>query len=180
MGELREHWVNLRTATPSHRRVRLLAVLGALGFALSQAAAGGGGPVAWVGTVLLGLLVVVQPNGIMPAVFLVWAIASWWAGVDGPWHWALLPATWSLLVVHASASLAASVPPQATLPPTVLRRYALHTAVVALVTTVVWALAALVTTGAATGGPVPGILGLALLALALGGYLRLRERQQDG
>ena len=42
------------------------------------------------------------------------------------------------------------------------------------------ALAALVTTGAATGGPVPGILGLALLALALGGYLRLRERQQDG
>ncbi|ANS78503.1 hypothetical protein SGUI_1107 [Serinicoccus hydrothermalis] len=179
MGELREHWVNLRTATPSHRRVRLLAVLGALGFALSQAAAGGGGPVAWVGAVVLGLLVVVQPNGIMPALFLVWAIASWWAGVEGPWHWALLPATWSLLLVHASAALAASVPPQASVPASVLRRYAVHTGVVALVSTVVWALAALVTTGGDGGGPLPAVLGLALLALALVGYVRVRERQRQ-
>ncbi|WP_151524587.1 hypothetical protein [Serinicoccus kebangsaanensis] len=179
MGELREHWVNLRTATPSHRRVRLLAVLGALGYAASLAVAGGGGPVAWIGTVLLGALIVVQPNGIMPGFFLVWAVAGWWAGVPGPWHWALLPAAWSVLVVHASAALAASVPPQATVPASVLRLYAGRVGIVAMVTVVVWGLAALVTGAGDGGGALPSVVGLALLALSLVGYVRLRERQRQ-
>jgi len=179
--ELREHWVNLRTASPSHLRVRLVALLGAVGYALCLVAAGGGGPVAWIGTVVLGALVVVQPNGIMPAFFLLWAIAAWWAGVPGPWHWALLPAAWSLLLVHTSAALAASVPPQATVPRAVLRRYAVRVGVVAGVVTVFWALAALASGAREGGGPAPSVLGLALLAAALAGYARLRHlhRQDD-
>ncbi|WP_130014728.1 hypothetical protein [Serinicoccus sediminis] len=175
MGELREHWVNLRTATPSHLRVRLVALAGAVVVALSLAAAGGGGPVAWGGTVLLGALVVLQPGGIMPAFFLVWAIAAWWAGVPGPWHWALLPAAWGLLLVHAGAALAASVPPQATVPRAVVVRYAARVGVVAAAVTLVWGLAALAVGARSGGGPLPSVLGLALLAGALLGYVRLRR-----
>ncbi|KUG53744.1 hypothetical protein AVL62_02975 [Serinicoccus chungangensis] len=179
MGGLREHWVNLRTASPSHLRVRLVALAGSVVFALCLVAAGGGGPTVWVGTVVLGALVVAQPAGVMPALFLVWAIAAWWAAVPGPWHWALLPAAWSLLLVHASAALAASVPPQATVPRSVLVRYAARVGVVAAAVTLVWGLAALAAaggSGTAGVGPVPSIIGLAVLAAALLGYVRLRRR----
>lgn len=176
MGELREHWLNLRSAAPSHQRVRLVALLGAVGFALSLIAADAAGPVAWVGTVALGALVVYQPNGLMPTILVLWAIGAWWAGVDVTWHWALLPAAWSLLLIHASASLAASVPPQATVPRPVLLRYAVRTGIVAALTTLVWALAGALTAAPQVSGPMPGIVALALLAAALVGYVVLRQR----
>lgn len=176
MNELREHWANLRTATPSHRRVRLAALAGAALFALAFALAGAGGPVAWSGTVILGALIVYQPNGLMPVVFVLWAIGAWWAGVPQTWHWALLPAALGLLIVHAASALAASVPPQATLPGSVIRLYAGRVLLVAGATAVVWGVAGVLAQVSSRAlGALPGIVGLALLVAALLGYAQLRR-----
>lgn len=178
MAELLASWADLRSAHPTHLRVRLVALLGAGLFALSLALAGGGGPVAWAGILVLGALVVYQPTTLMPVVLAVFGVASWWAGVPGPWHWALLPAAWGLLLVHAAAALAASVPGQAPLPSSVLRVYAVRTGVVALVTAVVWAAAGLVVHGPVPEGlgVVPGIVGLATVVGGLVVYLRRTAR----
>lgn len=173
MRELRDLWTDLRSASATHVRVRLVSLVGALLFTLAYAAAGGGSPLAWGAMAVLGLLVVLQPHTLMPAVFLGFALASWWAGVQGPWHWALLPAALGLLLVHAGAALAASVPAQAGVPATVLRRWASRTGVVAALTAGVWGGAgalALLSSGA--GGALPGIVGLALLAACLALYVR--------
>lgn len=178
MGELREHWLNLRSATPSHTRLRLAALAGAGLVALSLMLAGAAGPVAWVGVLVLGALVVYQPNGAMPALFVVWSIGCWWAGTESTWHWALLPAAWGLLLVHASAALAASVPPQASLPRAVVVLTGQRVLLVGAATTVVWAVAGALVGGAGTGpGVIPGLVGLGVLAAALVAFVRLRERQ---
>lgn len=175
MPELAVYWAELRSASRSHLLVRALAVGGAVIFALSLALAGGGGPVAWAATAMLGLLVAFQPTTLMPVIFLLWAVGAWWAGVDGTWHWALLPAALALLLVHAAAALASSVPPQASIPESVLRLWAARCALVAGATAVVW-LAAGALSGVATsaGGALPGIVGLVVLAGGLLGYVRLR------
>lgn len=166
-------WTDLRSASRDQLTVRAAALAGALLFTGSFVLAGGGGPVSWVGLVLLSLLVVVQPHTIAPALFVVFAAASWWVGVDGRWHWALLPAALGLLLVHVGTALAASVPAQAPLPATVLRRWALRTGVVAAVTVGVWGAAGLlVALATGAGGALPGIVGLALAAACLVVYLR--------
>src|SRR5690606_2042078 len=85
-------WVDLRSASRDHLAVRLTSFAGALLFTLALALAGGGNPAAWALLVLLGGLVVLQPHTLTPGLFVVFGVASWWAGVDGRWHWALLPA----------------------------------------------------------------------------------------
>lgn len=168
MTELKGLWIDLLSASRSQLRVRLVAVAGALLFLLSFVAAGGGGWWSWGGMLLLGLALALNPVTLLPVAFVLFAIGSWWAGVDGTWHWALLPAALGLLLVHAGTALAASVPPQAALPRPVLRLYAERVALVAALVVLVWGLAGVVS-GVATGagGAVPGIVGLALLLAAL-------------
>lgn len=177
MRELVDYWVDLRSASRSHLRVRLVALLGAALFMVSMAAAGGGGPVAWAGLVVMGALVVYQPTTLMPTVFALFAVASWWAGVEGPWHWALLPAALGLLLVHASASLVSALPPQASVPTSLVRLWALRTLLVGAMTAAVWLLAALLV-GVATprGGALPGIVGLTVVTGALAYLARVRAR----
>lgn len=178
MGELTDYWIDLRSATPSHLRVRLVALAGAVLFMLSLVVAGGGGLTAWIGIVLLGALVVFQPTTLMPHVFALFAIGSWWAGVPGPWHWALLPAALGLLLVHAGAALASSMPPQATVPRSVRDLWAWRVAVVATGTVLVWLLAGLlVGIASPAGGAVPGILALAVLAVVLGYVVWMRSQE---
>ena len=177
MRDLLDLWVDLRSASRAHLAVRLLTLVGALVFTLAFALAGGGNPAAWTLLCVLGGLVVVQPHTLMPGLFLGFALASWWAGVEGPWHWALLPAALGLLLVHVGAALAASVPAQAPVPESVLRRWARRTVVVALATVGVWGAAGLLGTVATrTGGAVPGIVGLALAAGVLVLYVRQLRR----
>lgn len=172
MPELIEYWIDLRSASRSHLRVRLVALLGAALFMASFALAGGGGPVSWTGLVVMGALVAFQPTTLMPVVFVIFAIGSWWGEVAGPWHWALLPAAVGLLLVHASAALAASVPPQAPVPASVVRLYAARVGLVVGLTALAWLLAALLAGVSTTaGGALPGIVGLALLVAALVAYL---------
>lgn len=173
MTELRALWIDLVSATRTQLRVRLVAVAGAVLFLLSFIAAGGGGWWSWGGMLLLGLGLALNPVTLLPLTFVLFGIASWWAGVEGPWHWALLPATLGLLLVHAGTALAASVPPQAALPRSVLELYAVRVALVGALCVLVWGLAGVVS-GVATGagGAVPGIVGLALLVAALGYYVR--------
>lgn len=174
---MRELWTDLRSASRDQRAVRLACLLGALVFTVSFVLAGGGGPVSWTGLVLLGLLVVVQPHNVAPALFVVFAVASWWVGVDGPWHWALLPAALGILLVHVGSALAAATPAQAPLPASVRRRWLLRTGLVAAVTTGVWGVSGvLVTLASGAGGAVPGIVGLALAAVCLVVYLRSVQR----
>ncbi|GGK66540.1 hypothetical protein [Ornithinimicrobium pekingense] len=173
MRDLVDLWVDVRSASHDHLAVRLSSLAGALLFTLALALAGGGNPAAWALLTVFGGLVVLQPHTLMPGLFLVFAAASWWAGVDGGWHWALLPAALGLLLVHVGAALAASVPAQAPLPASVRRRWAVRTGVVAAVTTGVWGVAGLlqaVATG--EGGAVPGIVGLALVAGCLVLYVQ--------
>lgn len=177
MGELTDHWVELRSATPSHLRVRLVALGGAVLFMLALALAGGGGWVAWTGIVVMGGLTVLNPTTLMPTLFVVFGVASWWAGVEGPWHWALLPAALGLLAVHASASLAASMPAQASLPGSVVQLWLVRTGIVAALTAGIWLLVALLAGIASPrGGAVPGIIGLVVLVAALVSVDRARQR----
>lgn len=173
MTELRALWTDLASASRTQLGVRLVAVAGALIFLLSFVAAGGGSWWSWGGIALLGLALALNPVTLLPVTFVLFAIASWWASVEGPWHWALLPATLGLLLVHAGTALAASVPPQAALPRPVLSLYAGRVALVAGLVVLVWGLAGVVS-GVATGagGAIPGIVGLALLVAALFSYLR--------
>ncbi len=173
MRELLDLWVDLRSASRDHLAVRLVSLAGALLFTLALALAGGGNPAGWTVLAAFGALVVLQPHTLMPALFLVFAVASWWAGVDATWHWALLPAAVGLLLVHVGAALAASVPAQAPLPASVRRRWALRTGVVGAVTVGVWGAAGVLDAVATrAGGAVPGIVGLALAAGCLLLYLR--------
>lgn len=173
MTELKALWIDLASASRSHLGVRLVAVGGALLFLLSFVVAGGGGWWSWGGMLVLGLLLALNPVTLLPVVFVLFAIVSWWAGVEGPWHWALLPATLGLLLVHAGCALAASVPPQAPLPRSVTRLYAARVAVVAAASVLVWGLAGVVSgVATGTGGAIPGIVGLSLLVAALVYYVR--------
>lgn len=177
MRDLLDLWVDLRSASRDHLAVRLVSLAGSLLFTLALALAGGANPAGWAVLVLFGILVVLQPHTLMPGLFLVFAVASWWAGVHGPWHWALLPAALGLLLVHVGAALAAAVPAQSPLPGSVRRRWAVRTGVVAALTAGVWGAAGLldaVATGA--GGAVPGIVGLALVAGVLVLYVRQLRR----
>jgi hypothetical protein len=175
VGELTQHWVDLRSASRSHLGVRLVSLLGALLLTGSLAAAGAGNPLSLAATVLLGGLVVLLPTTLMPSVLVLWGVAVWWAGVDSTWHWALLPAAAGLLLVHVGAALASATPPQAPVPTSVLRLWAGRTALVAAATAVVWGFTgALAGRSGDGGGAVPGIVGLAVLTAALLAYLRLR------
>ena len=177
MRELIDYWIDLRSASRSHLKVRVVPLAGAAIFMLAMVAAGGGGPVAWAGLVILGALVVYQPTTLMPTIFSLFAVASWWAGVEGPWHWALLPAALGLLLVHAGASLSSSMPPQASVPPSVVELWAWRTLLVAGLTTVAWLVAALIVGIASPrGGAVPGIVGLAVLTAALAYVAQVRRR----
>lgn len=181
MTELRALWIDLFSASRGQLLVRAVAVGGALLFLASFVAAGGGGWWSWGGMLLLGLGLALNPVTLLPALFVLFAIASWWAGVEGPWHWALLPATLGLLLVHAGTALAASVPPQAALPRSVLHLYAVRVALVAALCVLVWGLAGVVS-GVATGagGALPGIVGLALLLGALAYYVRATRSAERG
>lgn len=175
MRELRELWVDLRSASRSHLQVRAGILGGALLFALAYALAGGGNVIAWLGLVALGLAVVLQPHTLAPGLFLGYAVASWWATVEAIWHWALLPAALGLLVLHTAAALCAAVPAQAPVPTTVVQRWAGRTGLVAALTVLVWGLAGLLTLRSDTDlGPLPGIVGLVVLAVLLAAYLRWR------
>lgn len=178
MRELLDLWSDLRSASRTHLMVRGAVLVGATVFAAAYALAGGGNPLAWAGLLVLGGLVVLQPHTLAPGLFLGYAVASWWATVETTWHWALLPAAGGLLVLHTAAALCASVPAQAPVPDTVLRRWAARTALVGAGAVLVWGLAGLLTLRRAEGlGAVPGIVGLAVLAAALAGYLRWRPSE---
>lgn len=175
MREFADLFIDLRTASRTQLTVRVATMLGAVLFLASYALAGGGTLLAWAGIFGLGALVVVQPHALAPGLFLTFAVASWWATVDAGWHWALLPAALGLLLVHSGAALCASVPAQAPLPRSVLRRWAGRGAVVALITVAIWGVAGLLTPRPGTDlGTIPGMLGLAVLAAGLLLYVRRR------
>lgn len=177
MRDLLDLWVDLRSASRTHLAVRTAVPGGALLFAVAYGLAGGGNPVAWLGLLALGLAVAVQPHTLAPGLFLGFAVASWWATVQTAWHWALLPAALGLLVLHTAAALCASVPAQAPIPPSVLRRWASRVGLVAAMTVAVWGVAGVLTLRTAESlGVLPGIVGLTVLVVGLVSYLRWRGR----
>ncbi|MGD8150353.1 hypothetical protein [Ornithinimicrobium sp. Y1694] len=179
MRELVDLWGDLRTSSRTHRYVRGGVLAGAALWVLAYIAAGGGNPWAWGGGIFIGVLAVIQPHTIAPGLFLGFGVASWWATVDGPWHWALLPAALGLVLLHTCAALCASVPAQAPIPESVLRRWLARLGLVSAVTVLVWGVAGALSTrtggeGAEALGAWPGIAGLAVLATGLVVYLRWR------
>ena len=179
MRDLLDLLVDLRSASRSHQAVRAAILAGALLYGIALALAGGGTTTGLVGLAVAAVLVVVQPHAVAPGLFFFLAIGLWLATTDGPWHWALLPASLGLVLLHTAAALCASVPAQAQLPEEVLRTWGARLGLVAAVTTGVWGVAGLL--GGATSaalGAVPGIVGLAVLAGGLVAYLRWRGRAE--
>ena len=174
-----ELWEDLRGASRDAWAVRSVILVGALLVALAFWAAGDVYPVLWVVQVGLAALVVLQPHTTMAFVYVLWVIGSWWAAVDVPWHWALLPAMLGLLLVHAGSALAASVPAQATVPVSVLRRWASRTALVGAVATGIWGMAGMLAQAGRTSGVLPALLGLVVLAMGLVSITWTRLRARD-
>lgn len=176
MRDLLDLLVDLRTASRSHQLVRALILVGGVLFCLGLFAAGGAGWANVTMALVVTLMVVVQPHTLAPGLFLAVTIGMWWAAVDG-WHWGLLPATLGVMLGHVAAALCASTPPQAVIPEVVLRSWASRSLLVAAVTVGVWGVAGLLTTRTWEGlGALPGIVGLAVLAAGLVGYLLWRGR----
>lgn len=139
-------------------------------------------PVWVVGVLLVALAAyVAQHPGSHLFGVLVGALAlHWLALVPTPTSttdWASVVAEAVLvLVVHASGALAASLPPQAPVPASSIRRWVRRVAVVVAACVPVWAVAAAVSTSAQPGQAVftyAAIAGTAVLALGV--YLGARE-----
>ena len=180
MREIADLVVDLRTASRSHLRVRALILVGAVLYLVGLLAAGGGG---WASGILFtttAVFAVVQPHSIAPSLCLTVAVGIWWASVEQTWHWGLLPAALGLLLTHTAASLCASTPPQAIIPPEVLRTWAARVGVVSAITLGVWGLAGLLLLRTSTAlGALPGLVGLFVVVLGLVGYLLWRGRGEQ-
>jgi hypothetical protein len=123
----------------------------------------------------------VRPQSWVVTVLVMGLVLNWLASVHVPaslGQWlALLLAGWLVLVVHLSASLAASLPGTAPIPAASLLTWARRGAAVSAMLVPVWALAA----GSGSQG-VPGEVGLtyaaiaAVALLALGAWVAMRRR----
>jgi hypothetical protein len=162
--------------------VRALIVLASLALvALSFAVAPQGILVLAVVLVALTAYAATHPESWLVTLLLVGLVLEWLATVPVPsslGQWlVLLVAAWCGLVVHLTASLAASLPGAAPIPAATVRRWLLRGATVGAVVVPVWALAAVSALQA-----VPGTVGLTYAALAgigllsLGVWLLGRER----
>ena len=129
--------------------------------------------VAAIGIVALTAYAAVEPDSVLVTV-LLGALALHWAAAvpvptsTGEWV-ALLGAAWAGLVLHLSASLAASLPGPAAVPAVSLRRWARRGALVAAATVPVWAVALLAGREGARGEvslTYAAIAAVALLAFA--------------
>jgi len=126
-----------------------------------------------IGIVALTVYAAVEPDSGLVTVLLGAQALHWAAAVPvptttGAWV-ALLGAAWSGLVLHLTASLAASLPGPAPVPVPSLRRWARRGAVVAAATVPVWAVALLAGQESARGQvslTYAAIAAIALLAFA--------------
>ena len=126
-----------------------------------------------IGIVALTVYAAVEPDSglvtvLLGAQALHWAAAVPVPATTGAWV-ALLGAAWSGLVLHLTASLAASLPGPAPVPVPSLRRWARRGAVVAAATVPVWAVALLAGQESARGQvslTYAAIAAIALLAFA--------------
>jgi hypothetical protein len=132
-------------------------------------------PIVVMAVVIVALTVyaAVEPDSVLVTVLLGAQALHWAAAVPVPTttgQWvALLAAAWSGLVLHLSASLAASLPGPAAVPAVSLRRWARRGALVAAATVPVWAVALLAGQEGAEGEvslTYAAIAAVALLAFA--------------
>lgn len=106
-------------------------------------------PIIVAAVVLLALTVyaAIEPDSVFVTVLLGGHVLHWLSAVPVPADTAawvgLLAAAWAGLVLHLTASLAASLPGQVPVPPLSLRRWTRRGALVAAVTVPVWAVAML-------------------------------------
>lgn len=132
--------------SPSHRVLRLVMALSSLGLVALVYAAGGGIHLLALALVLGTAYAAARPESVAVTLLLV-AHAVHWVGSApvprgwGSWLWLLLGA-WLALLVHVCASGAVTWPAVAPVPRAALRRWGLRTALVALATVPVWAVAA--------------------------------------
>ena len=133
-----------------------------------------------IGIVALTVYAAVEPDSGLVTVLLGAQALHWAAAVPvptttGAWV-ALLGAAWSGLVLHLTASLAASLPGPAPVPVPSLRRWARRGAVVAAATVPVWAVALLAGQESARGQVSLTYAAIAAIALlAFGTWLLSRE-----
>jgi hypothetical protein len=140
--------------------------------------------VAAVGIVALTAYAAVEPDSVLVTVLLGAQALHWAAAVPVPsttGQWvALLGAAWSGLVLHLTASLAASLPGPAAVPAVSLRRWARRGALVAAATLPVWAVAMLAGEEGAQGQVSLTYGAIAAVALlAFGTWLLGREDHPD-
>jgi hypothetical protein len=138
-------------------------------------------PVAAVVLAALTAYAMTKPDSAVVTVLLAGHAGHWLVAVPVPvatadWLW-LLVAAWLGLVLHLSASLAASLPAAAPLPPVAVRRWLRRGATVAAATVPVWGVAMLSGRSRVAGEvslTYAALAAVALLALAV--WLMSRER----
>lgn len=125
------------------------------------------------------------PESVVVTVLVAGHVLHWLIAVPVPptaefsvqgWAWVLV-AAWLLLILHLSASLAASLPPGAAIPGPTVRRWLRRGMVVAAAAVPVWAVTAVAAAGGVAGSVAftyAAIMGCAGLALAV--WLLSRER----
>lgn len=178
MSTLQEINHDIATMSRTHAGARLLIVLAGVIFASALQAgtsaldsatspAPGVGLAAGFAMVGVSVLTAWHPHTVMPFLAMVYLILNWVALMPGGWSPWLLPAALALLLLHTSAAVCATMPAQAPIPLGIWKVNGVRVALVALLSTLVWLLAALLESERSPGGLTPAFVGFSLLLTLL-------------
>ncbi len=157
----------LRSTSPSQLLMRVLILLGTLGFTASLLAAG---EVQTWGLYVLAVmtaLTMAAPHTDTGFIVILYLMAVWFSGVDDVTTAWTVPAALSLLLIHVACALAATAPFGARVPGRTLRRWGVRTTLVAGGTALAWAVSAGVARLDLPADPLFGVLAVALIAAAV-------------
>ncbi len=180
MSVMREMNTDLATMSRTHGGVRALIGASAVLFTAVLGAAADPGMPAIAAMLGLSVLAAWNPHTALPLIAMGYLIVNWIALTPAAFSgWTVLAAL-SLLMMHTSAALCASVPAPAPLPKPLWQLYATRVLMVAAVTVAVWLLSAVALWADFGGGPVPALVGFLVLALVLAAHYRaMTKRQAD-
>lgn len=169
----------LSLASRGQRALRLLVAAATLAFVGLVEQAGTSFTLGSVLLVLVGLSLVLVPDGNAALVWMLLAVWAWALAVPGEPTWWTLAASADLLVVHVACLLACYGPAQLALPARLVRLWAGRSAVLLAVTALAWLFARLL---AGLDLPVSGgAYGAGLLLVAVwAAFLMHRLTARDG
>jgi hypothetical protein len=157
----------------SHALARVVVVLAGAGFITTLGLTAPLQPFAVAVMLALVLLAAYHTHSVLPLVAMGYLLLSWVGLAPASWSIASLPAAWCLVLLHTGAAVCAAVPAAAPIPAALWRLYARRLAVIAVVTSFVWATAPVVQALPAPGLVPVGASLVAVLVLVAAHYRRV-------